>query len=127
MEALKMERPMDSWNDERLDELSRRMDEGFKEMREGFAQMVTREEMKELIASVNARFNRVENEMKDGFARIDQRFEQVDRRFEQVDRRFEQVDRRFEKLDERFERLYYTMITASFGLVASVILAAVFG
>ncbi len=34
-----MERPMDSWNDERLDELSRRMDEGFKEMREGFARM----------------------------------------------------------------------------------------
>ena len=34
-----MERPMDSWNDERLDELSRRMDEGFKEMREGFARI----------------------------------------------------------------------------------------
>jgi len=34
-----MERPMDSWNDERLDELSRRMDDGFKEMRAGFARM----------------------------------------------------------------------------------------
>ena len=34
-----MERPMDSWNDERLDEMSRRMDEGFKEMREGFARI----------------------------------------------------------------------------------------
>ena len=31
-----MERPVDSWNDDRLDELSRHMDEGFKEMREGF-------------------------------------------------------------------------------------------
>ncbi len=30
---------MDSWNDERLDELSRRMDGGFKEMREGFARI----------------------------------------------------------------------------------------
>ena len=30
---------MDSWNDERLDELSRRMDAGFEEMREGFARM----------------------------------------------------------------------------------------
>jgi hypothetical protein len=39
MEALKMETPMDSWNDDRLDELSRRVDEGFKEMREGFARM----------------------------------------------------------------------------------------
>jgi hypothetical protein len=39
MALLEMERPMDSWNDERLDELSRRMDEGFKEMREGFARL----------------------------------------------------------------------------------------
>jgi hypothetical protein len=39
METLEMERPMDSWNDERLDEMSRRMDDGFKEMREGFARM----------------------------------------------------------------------------------------
>ena len=39
MGVREMERPMDSWNDDRLDELSRRMDEGFKEMREGFARM----------------------------------------------------------------------------------------
>ena len=58
-----MERPMDSWNDERLDELSRRMDEGFKEMREGFA-----------------------------------------------------------RIDERFERLYLVMITATIGVIASVLL-----
>ena len=74
-----MERPMDSWNDERLDELSRRMDAGFKEMRE---------------------------EMREGFARVDKRFEQV---------------------DKRFERLYYVMITASIGLVTSVLLAVSFG
>jgi hypothetical protein len=55
MEALKMERPMDNWNDDRLDEMSRRMDEGFKEMREGFARMdarfekvATREELHRL-------------------------------------------------------------------------------
>ena len=30
---------MENWNDDRLDELSRRMDAGFKEMREGFAQI----------------------------------------------------------------------------------------
>jgi hypothetical protein len=39
MPVLEMERPMDRWNDERLDELSRRMDEGFKEMRESFARL----------------------------------------------------------------------------------------
>lgn len=74
-----MERPMDSWNDERLDEMSRRIDAGFKEMREGFA-------------------------------RVDERFERAERRS-----------------DERFERLYLVLITASVGLVASVLLTAVFG
>jgi tRNA A-37 threonylcarbamoyl transferase component Bud32 len=57
MAVLKMERPMDSWNDERLDELSRRMDDGFREMREGFAR-------------VDERFERVER-------RFDQRFERL--------------------------------------------------
>ena len=55
-----MEDRVDSWNDDRLDELSRRMDEGFKEMREGFARMVTREEMKEMIAATNARIDHVD-------------------------------------------------------------------
>jgi hypothetical protein len=106
MEALKMEDRVDRWNDDRLDELSRRMDEGFKEMREGFARMVTREEMREMIAAINARVEQAERETKEGFNRVDQRFEQV---------------------DKRFDRLYYTMITASFGLVASAILGATFG
>jgi hypothetical protein len=60
MKSLEMERPMDSWNDERLDEMSRRMDEGFKEMREGFARVDER------------------------FERIDERFERVERRFERL-------------------------------------------
>ena len=60
------ERPMDSWNDERLDELSRRTDEGFKEMREGFNEMregfATREEMgevKEGIQLLNSKLDRL--------------------------------------------------------------------
>ncbi len=55
---------MDSWNDERLDELSQRTDAGFKEIRK---------------------------EMREGFARI----------------------------DERFERLYLVLITGAIGLVVS--------
>jgi hypothetical protein len=78
MEALEMERPMDSWNDERLDEMSRRMDAGFKELRE---------------------------EMRQGFAQIDKRFEQV---------------------EHRFERLYLVLITALVGLVASSALPEIF-
>ena len=42
---------MDSWNDDRLDELSRRVDNGFKEMREGFARMDAR------FAQVDAKFD----------------------------------------------------------------------
>ena len=34
-----MEAKQTNWNDDRLDELSRRVDDGFKEMREGFARM----------------------------------------------------------------------------------------
>jgi hypothetical protein len=64
MKSLEMERPMDSWNDERLDEMSRRMDAGFKELRE---------------------------EMREGFART----------------------------DERFDRLYFVLITAAIGVVVS--------
>ena len=67
-----MEERVDRWNDDRLDELSRRMDAGFRELRE---------------------------ETREVFARIDQ----------------------------RFERLYYVMITASVGLVASVLLTLAFG
>jgi ribosome assembly protein YihI (activator of Der GTPase) len=39
MELLTMESKRTNWNDDRLDELSRRVDEGFKEMREGFARV----------------------------------------------------------------------------------------
>jgi hypothetical protein len=39
MELLTMESKRANWNDDRLDELSRRVDDGFKEMREGFARI----------------------------------------------------------------------------------------
>jgi ribosome assembly protein YihI (activator of Der GTPase) len=43
MEALlEKEGTVESWNDERMDELSRRMDAGFSEMREGFARVDTK-------------------------------------------------------------------------------------
>jgi hypothetical protein len=53
MEALlEKEGTVESWNDERLDELSRRMDAGFremhKEMKEGFAEVATRKEAQAL-------------------------------------------------------------------------------
>jgi hypothetical protein len=57
MKSLEMERPMDSWNDERLDEMSRRMNEGFKEMREGFARID--EHFERLERDVDQRFERL--------------------------------------------------------------------
>ena len=55
-----METPMDSWNDDRLDELSRRMDEGFKEMRAGFARIDQRfEQMDQRFERVNEKFERL--------------------------------------------------------------------
>jgi hypothetical protein len=42
MELLTMEDRRTNWNDDRLDELSRRVDDGFKEMRQGFARVDAR-------------------------------------------------------------------------------------
>jgi hypothetical protein len=69
MEALlEKEGTVESWNDERMDELSRRVDDGFKEMREGFTRVDR--EMKE-------GFSRVDREMKEGFARVEDRFDRL--------------------------------------------------
>lgn len=69
MEALlEKEGDVESWNDERLDELSRRMDAGFEEMREGFARIDQKIDQKfELVAKnedlqfLSSRFDRLQN------------------------------------------------------------------
>jgi len=54
MEALlEKEGNVESWNDERMDELARRMDAGFSEMREGFARVDMR------FAQVDAKIDRL--------------------------------------------------------------------
>jgi len=122
-----MERPMDNWNDDRLDELSRRMDDGFTEMRESFkairSEMVTRQEMKELIASINLRFDAVDKR----FDAVDKRFDAVDHRFDMVDSRFNEADGRFARLEDRVDRLYYACVTLLVLLIASSIANTVLG
>jgi hypothetical protein len=57
-------------------------------------------------------------EMREGFRRVDARFEQIDKRFEDlinyVDKRFEDliryVDKRFDAIDARFNRLYHFLM-----------------
>ena len=65
MEALlEKEGTVESWNDERLDELSRRMDAGFNEMREGFARIDRKFELvakKEDLQLLTSRFDRLQN------------------------------------------------------------------
>jgi hypothetical protein len=70
MEALleREEEQVENWNDERLDELSRRMDAGFKEMRDGF--------------------DRLGREMKEGFAQVDQK---MDAKFLQTNERIDRL------------------------------------
>jgi hypothetical protein len=69
MEALlEKEGDVENWNDERLDELSRRMDAGFSEMREDFRGM--RKEMKE-------GFERLERAMSEGFAQANERIDRL--------------------------------------------------
>ncbi len=54
MEALlEKEGDVENWNDDRLDELSRRMDAGFTEMREGFTRVDAR------FARMDAKFNKL--------------------------------------------------------------------
>ncbi|NBC29577.1 MAG: hypothetical protein GVY29_06245 [Spirochaetes bacterium] len=63
--------------------LERKMDEGFAEIKD---------DVRTIAAT-----------MKEGFARVDERFESVDKRFEAVDQRFDDVNKRFEAVDKRFE------------------------
>ena len=90
METLEMEDGVDSWNDDRLDELSRRMDGGFKEMREGFERLDRR------------------------FERLDRRFEKVATR-EGV----AEVNSKFDRLEGRVDRLYWAFITLAVLLLAN--------
>lgn len=65
MEALlEKEGDVERWNDERLDELSRRMDKGFDEMREGFSRIDQKFELvakNEDLQFLTSRFDRLQN------------------------------------------------------------------
>jgi archaellum component FlaC len=67
MEALKMESPMDKWNDARLDELAARVDEGFSKVDERF------DKVDERFAGVASKgeLKEVKNELRNLSGRID--------------------------------------------------------
>ena len=75
-----------------------------------------------LLAQINEREIRNEEELKHlreltlkGFEQMDKRFELVDKRFEQVDKRFELMDQRFDTMNRRFQQF----MIWSFGVTVS--------
>jgi hypothetical protein len=107
MEALlEKEGNVESWNDERMDELSRRVEDGFKEMREGFAR-------------IDARFDRVDQR----FDRVDERFARVDERFARTDERFAGLATRedFQNLEARLFRALLTLLVIFGGVISTLI------
>jgi hypothetical protein len=109
MEALlEKEGAVEKWNDDRLDELSRRMDSGFKEMREGFARVDAR------FAQMDAKFIQVD----DRFAQMDAKFIQVDARFAQMDAKF---DAKFDRVDAKLDKLFIAVLTVGGGFAATTV------
>jgi hypothetical protein len=93
MEALlEKEGNVESWNAERLDELSRRMDAGFETIRD---------------------------EMREGFATIDARFSRIDERFAQV-----ATSEDLQFLTSRFDKLQNTLLIIGGGLLGTVLASA---
>jgi hypothetical protein len=97
MEALlEKEGDVESWNDERLDELSWRMDAGFEK------------------AATKVELNAVKDEM-------NLRFGEVDKRFDQVDKRFGRVEGQLDRINNRLDYMLGGMFLAGAGLLANLL------
>lgn len=80
---------------------------GSKVTLEDLARMTARgfEEVGEKFKVVDKRIGELRNDMEEGFAGINKKFDEVDIRFNEVDRRFSEVDKRFDKVDKRFDEV----------------------
>jgi hypothetical protein len=87
MEALlEKEGTVENWNDERMDELSRRMDAGFEKAATKVELVATNEKM-------NLRFDGVDRTMKE--------------RFEEVNRDSSEVKHELHRVNDRLDKLFY--------------------
>ena len=94
MEALlEKEGKVENWNDDRLDDLNRRVDTGFKEMRE---------------------------EMREGFARIEQKIERLPNR-EEIDQRFESTEPRIDRVSSRLEHMVWALFAVGGGFLGNLL------
>jgi len=123
MEALlEKEGEVDSWNDDRLDELSQTMKSGFakseREMKEGFAKV------EEGFAEINRKIDRLPSREE-----IDQRFavstREMDVRFATADsatnQRFEATDRRIDRVSSRLEHMVWAMLVVGGGFLGNLL------
>ena len=62
-------------------------------------------EFEEFRAEVRREFDAIRQEMRSGFARVDEQFARVNEQFARVDERFARVDERFARVDEQFARV----------------------
>ena len=94
-------------------------------------------EFQQELIKIDGRFNQMITEVREGFRRMDkrfeamqiltnQRFEAVDQRFEAVDKKFEsvqqQMDRRFESMERHFDKRFsmmFSFITIGFVVMAT--------
>lgn len=124
MEALlEKEGVVENWNDERMDELSRRMDKGFEEM-------ATKVELGALKNEMNLRFDRVDerfDEFSGRFGEVGKRFDEVNGRFGEVSNRFDKIDGQLMHINDRLDRINHTLLVGAFGVVAAVLANGFFG
>lgn len=66
---------------------------------------VTAGMLHEFVRHIDDRLEALRTEMREGFARVDTRFDHVERRFDQVETRFAQIERRFDHVETRFAHL----------------------
>lgn len=117
MEALlEKEGTVESWNDERMDELSRRMDKGFEET-------ATKVELSALKNEMNLRFELVDER----FGEVGKRFDEVNGRFGEVGKRFEKIEGQLVHINDRLDRMNHTLLVGAFGVAAAVLANGFFG
>jgi hypothetical protein len=107
MEALlEKEGDVESWNDERLDELSRRVDAGFEK------------------AATKVELTAVKDEMNLRFGEVDRRLSEMG---QQMNQGFAEVNTQLGRLNDRLDRFVSTFVIVSATVAAAVIGNAVFG
>jgi chromosome segregation ATPase len=124
MEALlEKEGTVESGNDDRLDELSRRVDKGFEEA-------ATKVELTALKNEMNLRFDRVDerfDEFSGRFGDVGKRLDEVNGRFGEVGKRFDKIDGQLMHINDRLDRMNHTLLVGAFGVVAAVLANGFFG